>query len=117
MSCSQFYGRVGTLFSTPTSRTYGVQGGANDTRSESNISSSRSRESTPVSRSNRSLEEKVDSLLKAAQEQKEENLALKSQLKALEEKIENSGQNQATTVCAKNKRIPPSLSVRLSVMC
>jgi len=36
----------------------------------------------------------VDSLLKAAQEQKEETLALRSQLKALEKKIENSSKTR-----------------------
>jgi len=41
--------------------------------------------------------------LKAAQEQKEENLAIIK-------KIENGSQNQATTKHTKNKRISPVLS-------
>jgi len=95
MSCIKFYGRFGTLLSTPTLRTFGVQGGANGSDS-SGISSSRSGGtpgSTTLSRRNRNLEQMVHSLLKAAQEQKEETLVLRSQLKALEEKIENNGQN------------------------
>ena len=108
MSCTQFYGRSGTLLHTPTSR---MSGGASSLSEISNGI----RSISPVSR--RSLEQKVDSLLKSAQEQKEENMALKSQIKALEEKLENGIQNQAVTAYKKNKRIPPSLSVRLSVLC
>jgi len=63
----------------------------------------------PLSRGTRSLEQKMDTILEAFQKQQDKNAALKSQLKALQEKIE------VNCISHKKARIPSSLSV--SAMC
>lgn len=72
MSCSQFYRRPGTFLSTPTSQTFGIREDANNTStsSASDISSSTNTVVLGLTPVSRSLEQKVDLLIKSAQEQK-----------------------------------------------
>lgn len=104
-SCGGFYGRVDSLISTPTSRT-----SLNDAHNSQRGLTNPSPGSTPVnlSRNNsRALEQKVDDMLLALEEQKKENSEILSQLKSLQETVGQSMERAST----KKKRIPFSLSV------
>ena len=115
-SCGGFYGRLDSLVCTPTTSQTPHNNAHNSQcvqRSLTNPSSS----STPVilSRSNnRVLEEKVDEMFLALEEQKKENSAILSQLKSLQETVDQSVERASTENV--KKRIPFSLSVSGGVM-
>ena len=104
-SCGGFYGRTDSLMCAPTSHST-LNHARNSQRSLTNPSPG----STPVNlsrSSSRALEEKVEEMLLALEEQKKENSAILSQLKTLQETV---GQSMARVSTAK-KKIPFSLSV------
>ena len=64
----------------------------------------------------RTLEQKLDSVLQALEQQNDDNAALKLQLQVLEEKFDNNNsRNNSSGSANKKARIPSSLSV--SALC
>lgn len=60
----------------------------------------------------RTLEQKLDSVLQALEQQNDDNAALKLQLQVLEEKFDNNNsRNNSSGSANKKARIPSSLSV------
>ena len=72
-------------------------------------------DATPLRRGTRTLEQKMDAVLQALENQKDDNAALKSQLRVLEEKFDNNSNNNTSGNAKKKTRIPSSLSV--SALC
>ena len=104
-SCGGFYGRTDSLMCAPTSHAT-LNHARNPQRSLTNPSPG----STPVNlsrSSSRALEEKVEEMLLALEEQKKENSAILSQLKTLQETVGQSMERVSTG----KKKIPFSLSV------
>ena len=123
MDCGGFYGRVRPLvtpISTPFRRTSDTSTSmASGSTSMGDVAELFSRDladGTPQRRGARTLEQKLDSVLQALEQQKDDNAALKSQLRVLEEKFDNcNGSNNSSGSANKKARIPSSLSV--SALC
>ena len=123
MECGSFYGRRSTRVSdkntTPSRNRFRdvdilelSRHSTSTPASASTSDSTRGSTGVPVLRRQNTINEKLDNILKAFDEQKRENMELKEQLTMLQEKIE---QTTAVTT-SKQKKIPYSLSVSSKII-
>ena len=121
-----FYGRVSPLITpqisrSPFRRTSGSSMPSGSTPSSmtmgdfADLFSGNMVDATPLRRGTRTLEQKMGTVLQALENQKDDNAALKSQLRVLEEKFDNNSNNNTSGNAKKKTRIPSSLSV--SALC
>ena len=123
MECGSFYGRRSTRVSdentTPSRNCFRdvdiLELSSHSTSTPASASTSDSTPGStgvPVLRRQNTINEKLDNILKAFDEQKRENMELKEQLTMLQEKIEQT----AAVTTSKQKKIPYSLSVSSKII-
>lgn len=123
MECGSFYGRRSTRVSdentTPSRNRFRdvdilelSRHSTSTPASASASDSTRGSTGVPVLRRQNTINEKLDNILKAFDEQKRENMELKEQLTMLQEKIEQT----AAVTTSKQKKIPYSLSVSYKII-